>query len=329
LIAVAALAWVVGRGGVAAEPASAPAEPGDLWEVTTQMSMEGVNMALPGQKQKVCSPRTWTEPPGGSQDKSCQFTDFTTSSSGATWKMKCSGPPAMTGEGEIKRTSVDAYSGIMRMTSDQGNMTVKIDGRRLGDCDAATSRHSVKQVRAEIEQQQRDVEAQVAAATAQTCADAVKAMDLQLMKSYEQICPLAQFEPMFCERLGTMEGFTSVCPRSEDKGTTLAEAAAFCKQDAEALRKRRCDELLRDESFETLGQCCPEQSSVLAERECAGRDYTTIAQTKYGGFCLTYAQETMAGAQKESAAEEATTPADPAKATEGKVKKGLKGLFRR
>ena len=29
--------------------------PGDLWEVSTQMSMEGMDMAMPVQKLKVCA----------------------------------------------------------------------------------------------------------------------------------------------------------------------------------------------------------------------------------------------------------------------------------
>jgi hypothetical protein len=112
---------------------------GDLWSVTTQMSMEGMPMALPSNTMKVCASKDWTEPPGGADERrKCTNSDFKVEGPKATWKTTCAGPPAMSGEGEIVRDGADAYNGTIKFTSADGNMTVKISGRRLGGCDVPT-----------------------------------------------------------------------------------------------------------------------------------------------------------------------------------------------
>ena len=119
----------------AAEPVTS-APTGDQWEVTSQMSMEGAPMALPAQKAKVCSPKVWKEPPGAADDRrKCTNSDFKMDGAKATWKVTCAGPPVMTGEGEITRNGADSWSGAIRFTSGEGAMTVKLNGRRLGECE--------------------------------------------------------------------------------------------------------------------------------------------------------------------------------------------------
>ena len=127
----------------ASDAGAAPAvkEPGDLWEVTSKMSMEGMPMEMPANTQKVCAPKTWTEPPGSDAGKGCEVLDFKNTATATSWKVRCAGPPAMTGEGEITRQSPDAYTGAIKVQSEHGVMTMKLDGRRLGDCDLATSKH--------------------------------------------------------------------------------------------------------------------------------------------------------------------------------------------
>ena len=61
--------------------------------------------------------------------------DFKMDGAKATWKVTCAGPPVMTGEGEITRNGADSWSGAIRFTSPEGAMTVKLNGRRLGECE--------------------------------------------------------------------------------------------------------------------------------------------------------------------------------------------------
>ena len=85
----------------------------------------------------------------------------------ATWKVTCAGPPAMTGgpadgdsraegqevrgegmdgatgrrgraAGEITR-GADTFSGVIKLTSTEASMTIKLDGSRLEECDVPGS----------------------------------------------------------------------------------------------------------------------------------------------------------------------------------------------
>ena len=112
--------------------AGAQAAKGDLWEVTSQPSMEGVPIKMPSNTTKVCAAKEWTEPPGG--QKNCKNSNMKVEGAKVTWDVQCTGP-SMSGHGEITRDGADAYSGAIKFMSDQGNMNVKISGKKIGDCD--------------------------------------------------------------------------------------------------------------------------------------------------------------------------------------------------
>jgi len=108
---------------------------GDLWEVSSLMSMEGVEMMMPAQTLKVCAPRTWSAPPApANEQQKCRNSDFKVDGPKATWKVSCDNPP-MTGSGEIMRDGATAYAGSIKFTSGEGNLTIKLNGHRVGDCD--------------------------------------------------------------------------------------------------------------------------------------------------------------------------------------------------
>ena len=107
---------------------------GDLWEVTSQMEMEGMPMKPPARTVKVCSAKEWKEPPGAADERrKCKNSDFKTDGPKATWKVTCEG---MKGEGEITRKGADDFSGTIKFSSADGAMKIQLDGHRVGDCDA-------------------------------------------------------------------------------------------------------------------------------------------------------------------------------------------------
>ena len=108
--------------------------PGDLWEMTSQPVMEGMPMAMPSQTQKVCTAKTWTAPPPG-RDESCVTSDFERSGDKVTWSVACSGEMSMSGTGEITFTGPDAYTGQVALASDEMSMTVRLSGKKVGECD--------------------------------------------------------------------------------------------------------------------------------------------------------------------------------------------------
>jgi hypothetical protein len=110
-------------------------EPGEKWEVTTQMVMEGMPMAMPPHTSTVCSPKEWKEPPAGDQGQKCTYTDFHMEGNKATWKVSCAGPPAMTGDGEITRDADGSFKGTMNFTSEGNKITIKMSGKKVGTCE--------------------------------------------------------------------------------------------------------------------------------------------------------------------------------------------------
>jgi hypothetical protein len=121
---------------VDAPRAAAADEKGDLWEVTSQMSMEGMPMGMPAQTSRVCAPKDWKEPPAGRDERhECKNSDFKAEGPKVTWKVACTGAMPMTGEGEITRDGTDAYAGTIKFTSSEAKMITKLNGRRVGECD--------------------------------------------------------------------------------------------------------------------------------------------------------------------------------------------------
>jgi hypothetical protein len=122
-------------GAADATPPAGAHAPGDLWEVTSQMSMEGMEMGMPSQTRKVCAAKTWNAPPApANEQQKCRNTDFKVEGPKATWKTTCENPP-MTGVGEITKEGASAFAGSIKFASGTGNMKITLNGRRLGDCD--------------------------------------------------------------------------------------------------------------------------------------------------------------------------------------------------
>jgi hypothetical protein len=128
LAAAALLYLLLAPAWVAAE------SPGVLWETTSQPVMKGMPMPMPAQKSTVCAARTWTQPPPGG-DKSCTSSNFQMADSKATWTVQCTGEMPMTGAGAITFQGADSYSGEIELKSAAMSMTVKLTGKKLGDCD--------------------------------------------------------------------------------------------------------------------------------------------------------------------------------------------------
>lgn len=115
-----------------------PMRPGQ-WEITMQMEMPGMPMQMPPQKTTQCVTAAQLKEPnsgvpaGPANPNSCKVSDYKTTSNSVSWKMACTGPQAMTGSGEIKFDG-DTYTGVMKMTTEGREMTMKYSGKRLGDC---------------------------------------------------------------------------------------------------------------------------------------------------------------------------------------------------
>lgn len=127
---------------VASVIAQSPIRPG-RWEVTMQMQMPGSTIQMPEMKSTRCvTPEDSKDPSRslpsgpegrGGQKSDCKMSDYKVSGNTATWKMACTGPQPMTGTSEMTFTD-DSYTSTMKMDSAQGQMTMKMSGKRVGDC---------------------------------------------------------------------------------------------------------------------------------------------------------------------------------------------------
>lgn len=114
-------------------PASAQ-DPGDLWQTTSQMVMEGLPFSPPPTTLKICTAREWTQPPPGG-DASCVTSNFTrVSPNKVTWTTQCSGEMPMTGTGEITFAADGSYTGAINATAEGMTMKIVLSGKKIGTC---------------------------------------------------------------------------------------------------------------------------------------------------------------------------------------------------
>src|SRR5215470_13122534 len=107
-------------------------EPGDLWEVASEMSVAGMpaGMQMPQRPpQRVCRARNSDKPPVSDNDGRCEMYDVKRTSNSYAWKMRCEGNA--TGSGEMTYESRDSYKGTINMTVSGQTMTMKMTGRRV------------------------------------------------------------------------------------------------------------------------------------------------------------------------------------------------------
>jgi hypothetical protein len=298
---------------------SGPAEPGEAWESTVQMTMQGAQtFAMPAMTSTFCRPagQEWTEPPAPEGSK-CTMSDVTRSGNTMSWSMVCTEPEA-SGNGTMTFVGDASYTGEMTIVAEQGTMKMTMSGRRTGPCDAGAAKRQM----AEFEAQAAQAQAQAAQGMAESCAKLASEGYAAAFMGPHAMCKEPAQLAAFCTGLATEAGYDGAQANTA-LGIDLPQAAAACGLDAATLLADLCAKALAADSFEFLAEHCPAESQALALRECAGREYTALAGTKYHGFCVAYAQAEMQAPQGEPA-----TPEEEAQKTmTQKAKKGLKGLF--
>jgi len=127
------LACAVCSAAVAVTPEETMA--GDLWQVTSTVSRSDRPAAQPVRQSKVCLPRQWSQPPAALEPRwDCTSSDFSADGPRATWSVSCAN--GLTGTGEAVRGGGSRFSGVVKLVSRDAEVSVQLDGRRLGECDA-------------------------------------------------------------------------------------------------------------------------------------------------------------------------------------------------
>jgi hypothetical protein len=303
--------WIVVAFVLISVAASAgAAEPGNLWQIETSMEMPG--MKMPAQSQQVCAPVSAEGPEAmAGEDSECEMTNIRRTPGKFSYDVRC---PQGSGTGEMIYEGQDRYTSRMTMTAEGRTMTMVTRGQKVGACDAGAVK---KQVEA--------AQAQAAAGMEQACASMVETMMPANLETY-QCAP--RYKQKLCRKLETKAGFAEVAPRQPMgnpalDSATLPEVARFCGVDAEGLRARLCGEANRSEDLEFLGSSCPAEAQVIAQRECAGRSFTTPPAARYRDFCGQYARAMMQGGSEE---ETTSSPDATGEAAGEAVREGAKRL---
>ncbi len=300
----------------AAPPSSTPAEPGVQWEQTVEMQMAG--FAMPAQTSKVCVPKKgMAEPPGAGRDDTCKVTNVKNDGKKMSWSMVCE-KEKITGTGEILQRP-DGYDGKMTMNSPDGEMVMKLSGKKLGGaCDAAEMKRKVAAIQAEG-----------AAQIAQSCREMAGQGQLSVFTGPAAMCKDPADRAILCRQVATPEGVSAL---SAQPATATQDLASLCGKDLATLKAEACVDAGRreaerrctdgsDKLLSFLGQSCPAETQVVAQRECAGRTYTDLTAC-YRSFCTAYAGNLLDKGKKPAA-----QPPKPEDAAQDAAKKAVKGLL--
>lgn len=106
------------------------------WQVTTTTVMPGMPMKMPPTVIKHCYSKEDVKDQGkvmAGRNKDCKMTSYNQSGNKVSWTMSCTGQSAGTYSGETV-FSPDSYSSTMKMKSQGQNVTMKMQGKRLGEC---------------------------------------------------------------------------------------------------------------------------------------------------------------------------------------------------
>lgn len=268
---------------IAAPAAFGQAEPGHSWDISTSMEMGG--MKLPGQKQQLCISDKSEGPDAMSgDDKRCTISDVKSSPGRYSYKISC---PDGSGTGEMIYHNKDSYTSKMTITADGEMMVMVSEGKRGGSCDA---KQKNKQFAA--------MEAQTNAAMQQSCGEIADAL---LPGALDNNKCAPKYKQQLCAKLSTEEGWRNASQRQPtgepmvDSGM-LPAVEKYCGVAAGSTLQHLCEDANKREDLKFIGDQCPALAAPIAQRECAGRSFSTNPPAdKYRDFCNNYAHEMMQG----------------------------------
>lgn len=113
------------------------AQPG-LWEISTQLQVQGLPIKVPPIKQKQCITEKDLVPKGIQQHKNCSVSDIKISANTVSWALSCQTKAGVvSGKGNVtyQRTSFNGnFQMDMSGQQKQMNMNSQLQGRYLGPC---------------------------------------------------------------------------------------------------------------------------------------------------------------------------------------------------
>lgn len=285
----------------------------ELWEMTVKMDMAG--MSMPAHTSKVCRPKGDRDPTKlAEKDKEsdCRATDVKNAGNRTTWKIVCTKPEPMTGTGDVTATG-DKIDGTIKMAGkidgEDMAMTQVMSGRKVGSC---TYEEPAKQVQRMQAQSQAMID---------------KQCDIQIA----ELNPASVFgghglteDMLYCKhrKADFCANATKVTQQMKDEASFEAgnekyrawrEGLQACGKDPAAVSGPVCKTAVGKKNYRFVADNCPAEGKALAQKHCAGMDYTAIMGSEYREVCQKYASELGKSnvGKKEAAPKEAAPAAAP------------------
>lgn len=321
---------------VAMTPSSLLAAPGEWWEITSKMEMEGMPFAMPAQTAKVCMPKGGQSDPNRTQgkDSNCTMTDVKHSGNTVKYKGSCVNQgETMNLVGETTHDSKSFKSNMKMTGKSQGepiNMKMIGSGKYIGgSCDT--------------EEIVRKAKAQVDAGMAAAC-DTSKFSTTNWVSSgsmfigAQPTCPGKK--EALCKVLRKdvprdVQAFEALVQQEAIKG--MPSAAKACNVSVDSMRKSLCKAKARSGPLHFLEANCPAEAKTFREllrkrEECEGRGFTSSAKMKKcmgGEMIKEEAADDERSAKSKSSGDDAESD-DSGSGSSDTVMEGakkLKGLF--
>jgi len=298
----------------------------ELWQITTKMEMEG--MQMPAVSQQVCMKKGETRAEGfQQQDKNCKVTDQRQVGNKFNWKVVCTGEDAMTGTGEMTRTR-DTLDGRMQMKDKDGEaMKIVYSGKLAGTCTAQT--HQDPRMAA-AQKQAAVMQAQGNAQVAQMCRDGIQKYSTAMFEM--QGSPCLERKGEYCahvkkttQSMATPAGYRKAMQNEGLQRGGWEQAGKFCSVQTAPVLAAACKSGVSGRDWPFIADYCPAETQKLAAEHCAGREYTVAMSSEYKAICAKHAGG-FAQPQR-AAAKPAAAPADPVQEGVKQGARALKKLF--
>jgi len=282
----------------------------ELWEMTTKMEMAGMP-AMPARTDKVCKLKGDRDPSKmGEKDKSsdCKMTDIKQSGNRSTWKVVCTKPEPMTGTGDITYTG-DKFDGTIKMTGKMGgddfSMTQVLSGKKVGTCKYEDPGKKAEQMQAQSQ-----------AMIDKECDKQIEELQPASVFGMEGLPESSQYckhrKADFCAKATKVsQGMKDEAgfEQANGKYRNWREAVKACGTDPNTVSAPVCKAAVDKKNLKFVADNCPVEGKALAQKHCAGMDYTAIMESQYREVCQKYASELGKAKVGEAKAEPA--PAAP------------------
>ncbi len=264
----------------------------ELWDMTFAMDMGG--MTMPSPTIKSCIPKGGQyKPEDKDKSKNCKLSDYKISGNTVYWKMECTGKEAMTGSGEITKTAT-TMKGVFNMHAHDMDMTQKINGKRVGTCDAAEQRQKMDKFATDIKQRVSDT-------TRQTCEGSMN-REVEsggygeagsMLFHGDQLC--AGYQPQLCKQARayatSYKGYAAYANRRvapEAKLMKWGWVLADCKIDLDKSLPKLCKQAVAEKAWRFVGGYCPAEAQALSDQSCAefGMARSPDYSKPFGPMCL-------------------------------------------